>query len=180
MKTLLLLTLLAVLPASGARASSHDDCPTVSSRCCDDPARWARRHDVRDARLAVDTENGDATLLITDEVVALQLSERDIKKLKHKLRETEDEKDNDNLIGHAIKLAILSSLGDLFDHSAECPVRNIRNVDYRHGRLAFTSDRGKPMFEDISVGGHDVLGDLSEHDAQAFVKEFRRVKSRTH
>ena len=183
MKTVLLALalVLAILAPGHAAAGRRDPCLTMKSSC-DSPARWASRHDVRDAELAITTEDGDATLILTGEVVAVQLSDRAFHKIDRKLKSKVDDDDDDEdsgALGRAIKTAVLSSVRSLLDHSQECPVRRIENVEYRHDRLVFTTDRGTDLFGDVEVDDQDVMAAFSERDARLFVREFKRVKSRT-
>jgi hypothetical protein len=179
MKTVpIVLATLALVPALSQPVHACDkQRSSFSSDCCDSPARWASRHDTRDARFVINTEGGEASLLITNSVVAVQFSDKTINKVHRKFKEAENE-DADNALGHAIKVAVLSSIRILLDHSAECPIRDIRDVDYHNGRLVITTDNGKSLFDDMDVSDEDVLGSFSEHDALAFVKEFRRAKGR--
>jgi hypothetical protein len=159
-------------------AGSHDAKPTIHSTCCDEPARWAARHDSRDARLAITTEDGAATLLLTSEVAAVQLSDRMMRDTRRKLK-AEKDGDEDNVLERAIKTAVIGGVRALLDHSAECPVRELKSVDYRDERLIFTALDGKRVFDDIDVNDRDVMTGFSERDAKAFVREFRRLKARS-
>ena len=62
-------------------------------------SRWS-------ARFAITTEDGGTVLLLTDDRVAMQLSDRTLHKVKHKLRDQEND-DDDGALGHAIKVAVL-------------------------------------------------------------------------
>jgi hypothetical protein len=179
MKTVpIVLATLALVPALSQPVHACDKHrSSFNSDCCEPPARWASRHDTRDARFYINTEGGKASLLITNSVVAVQLSDKTINKVHRKFRESENE-DSDNTLGHAIKVAVFSAVRLALDHSAECPIRDIRDVDYHNGRLVITTEDGKRLFEDMDVSDDDVLASFSERDALAFVKEFRRAKGR--
>jgi hypothetical protein len=174
----LALACLLLVPASGAFACDRDDySPTIRLTDWKEPVRWTERHDPDDARLAISTRGNKATLLITDEVVAMQLSERTFAKIQKKLAKERDEEE-DHALARAIKTAVLSSVVALLDHSAECSVDDIRDVDYRNGRLVFVSEDGDRLFESVEVDDDDLTTAFSERDARAFVREFRRVKAR--
>jgi len=49
-------------------------------------------------------------------------------------------------------------------------------VRYRDGRLILVTEDGDRIFEDLDINDHEVLEGFAEHDARAFVREFRRVK----
>ena len=172
--------LLAVLLATPATVRS-DDCPSFHTHGCSAPARWAMRHDAGDARIAITTEDGDATLLLTDQVVAMQLSDRTLHRLRQRLRREEDAREEDGGdalgIGTAIRATVFSAVRTLLDHSAEVPVRQLRDVDYRDGRLRFTTASGGGVFDDVDVNDRDVTASFRDRDALAFVREFRRLKA---
>ena len=178
MKTVLLTLLgLTLLPAPGAFAHGSDLC-RLNTSCCDAPVRWAQRHDTRGTRIAITSADGDALLLLTDDVVAMQLSERTFHKIKRELRHGGDDAE-DNPFAQAIKTAVMASVSSLLNHSAECPIRDLKDVDYRQGRLVFTSEDGGRVFDHVNVNDEDVMRTFSEDDARLFVREFRRAKSRT-
>ena len=169
--------LLSVFAARGALAhGSAIPSATVSASCCESPARWAARHDPSDSRLAIDSEDGNTTLLITDRVVAIQLSDRTLRKVKRELRNQED--DEDNAVSRAFMAVVLSGVRALLDHSAECPIRELGAVEYRHGRLEFTTVAGERVFPGLDIDGRDALEGFSAREAQAFVREFQRAKAR--
>ena len=176
MKTALVaIALLALATASpGLPGGSSAAASGVS--CCDPPARWGARHDSDDARAAITTEDGDVTLLLTRKVVALQLSDRCFHKVNRELRQQKEEQDNP--IAEAIQTVVIGSVRAMLDHSAECPVREIRDVNYRDGRLVFVTEDGERLFDDLEVNESDVMAAFSEADARHFVREFRRLKSR--
>src|SRR5262249_45722876 len=120
---LVLPLLLMVHPASAKAFSCSGDCDVD----CDPPARWSARHDPEDARFAITTENGEVTLLLTHDVVAMQLSDHTFHHVDRELRKKErDHEDDDNPIAEAISTAILSGVRALLDHSAECPIREVK------------------------------------------------------
>jgi hypothetical protein len=178
MKALTLtLLVLSVFPAGSALAHGRDALPaTVHFDGCDEPARFADRYDVRDARLAVHTEDGGATLLLTDEVVAIQLSDRMLRQVKRELRDEQD--DEDNAIARAFMAAVFSGVRSMLDHSAECRIRDLRDVEYRNGRLVIRTRDGERLFDGLDINDRDVMASFSEEDALRFVREFRRVKQR--
>lgn len=149
----------------------------INTTCCDPPARWAERYDARDARLAITTEDGAAVLLLVDDAVAVQLSTRALRDIRQELRKEEDS-DEDNAIAHAFKAAVLSGVRTMIAHSAECPTRALKDVEYRNGRLVFTARNGGRVFDDLDVNGSDVMAGFSDADARAFVREFRRLRAR--
>jgi hypothetical protein len=169
------LALAALLPAGPALA--HDAHGVRLNRFdCDDPLRWAARHDASRARHAITTEDGKVTLVLTDRVVALQLSDRTMRKLDRELRR-ERREDDDGPLGEAIKAAVLGTVRSALDHSAECPLRELRDVRYEDGRLVFVTHDGERLFERIEVDDESVLEAFDPGDAREFVREFHRVRA---
>jgi uncharacterized protein (DUF2252 family) len=173
----LVLALLALLPASRAMAGSRccSDFPCLSG-VCDGPTHFARRHDTNAARLAITTRDGEAVLLLTDQVVAIQLTDKTLHRVGHELRDGCD--DIDNAVGHAIKTAVVGVIRDVLDHCAECPIRDLRDVDYRDGKLVFTTQDGQHVFADFDVHDRNVMTEFNPDDAREFVRDFRRMKGR--
>ncbi len=164
MKTLATLAL-ALLLSAPAMAGEKKDGISVSFDSDDSRTRFAQRHDARDARLAVTTRNGTAVMLLTSEVVAVQLSDATLTKVATK----EDANFLEELIVSGVRLAVRKSV--------EYPIANIRSAEVKSGVLVLTNDQGKPVFDNIKVNGENVARSLSASDAARFVSAFRAVKS---
>jgi len=160
----------AILPALPAGPAAN-----ASMVCCGHYVRWAEHHDPADARLAITTEDGKVTLLLTDRDVAFQLSERTLHKVDRELRDKQDLEDN--WLGAAIVTAVVGTVRDLVDNSLECRIRDLRDVSYEDGRLRFIARNGRPVFDDADVCDSDVTSAFSERDARTFVREFRKLKA---
>ena len=173
------LLLAALLPAGAAFAHDHHaDSGGIHVSSVKPPVEWGARHDLARARLAILTEDRDAALVLTRDLVAIQLSDRILHKLDRDIAREKDKDDEDGLIGQVIKSAVLGSVRALLDHSLECPIEDLRDVRYRDGRLILITEDGDRVFEDLNINDHEVLEGFSEHDALAFVREFRRAKER--
>lgn len=136
---------------------------------------WSDRRDPAGARLAITTEDGDMTLLLTDREVVLQLSDRTFSRVHRKLRDAEDEQDN--WLASTIVSTVTEVVLEVLDHSLSCHVRNLRDVSYDDGALVFTGRRGQAVFGDGEVCDSDLGRAFSERDARDFVREFRRLKA---
>ena len=169
----MILLLAALLPAGAALAHDQD----VNIGPCDvrEPILWGERHDPGRARLAVLTEDRTTALVLTRDLVAVQLSDRALHKLDRDIAREKEEEDG-NLIAGVIKGAILGGVRAFLDHSLECPIEDLRDVRYRDGTLVLLANNGDHLLEDLTINGCKVLESLSERDALAFVREFRRVK----
>jgi hypothetical protein len=143
--------------------------------CCGHHVRWADHHDPGDARFAMTTENGKVTVLLTDRVVALQLSERTLHRVQRELHAKEERQDH--WLGAVIASAVIGTVGDLLDSSFECRLRDLRDVTYEDGRLEFIGRDGRPVFDHTEVCDNDLGSAFSEQDARRFVREFRMAKA---
>ena len=174
MKSLgILLVAATCLVAQGASAHEHGSHSLFLNASCDDPMRLVRRHDLDEARLAINTENRKIILLLTDRVVALQLSDRVMAKIDRKTREAGDE-DGDNMLGQIIKDAVLTTVRTALNHSAECDLRDIESADYRDGEMIITTRSGERLFSHADIDHEEVMTNFSERDAREFVKELRK------
>lgn len=173
MRTVLVTLMLAALLPAGA-ALAHDHHMSIGSCGVREPLDWGARHDQRRARFAMLTDDRGAEMLITREVVALQLSDRTLRKLNRELAREDD--DEDGLLAGIIKSAVLGSVRALLDHSLECPLDRLRDVRYRDGRLELIAVDGRHLLEDLKIDDQEVLESFSSADARAFVFEFRRLK----
>ena len=165
MKTLLAAALALALaaPALGGKADHEEIRISFDS---DDPrVEIGDRLATAGARVAVTTSNGAGTLLLTGKVVAVQLSDA----VMTKIRAEKDASLLEKLIVSGVRLAL--------DGSIEYPVAHIRNAEISDGVLVLTSDEGKRVFDKVTIDGENVTHCLSTVDAARFVREFRRVKS---
>jgi hypothetical protein len=143
--------------------------------CGGDRVHFAERRDPAGARLAITTEDGKVCLLLTDREVALQLSDRMLRRVDRKLRKHEEERDN--VIGNAIATVVIGTVRELIDNSFTCRLRDLRDVSYEDGRLRMVDRDGQLVFGDAEIGDTDVMCAFSDRDARAFVREFRRWKN---
>jgi hypothetical protein len=169
---------LALTGAANAFANGHDADPNLTiTGLCGPATRLAPRRDLHDARCAITTEDDGATLILTGDRVALQLSDHELHDVRRKLRSARFE--GDNALAQVINSVVLSSVGSLLDHSVECPLREIEDVEYRDGRLVLVTFDGDHLFEGVDINDHEVLESFSDQDARTFLREYRRARSRS-
>lgn len=165
MKTLVTCTLVLLLSAPVAFAGPKKEGISISFSSDDSRTRLAPRHAARDRRLAVNTRNGTAMLILTNDVVAVQLTDATLARVETK----DDANFLEELLVSGVRLAV--------GKSVEYPVANIRSAEIRNGVLTLTNDQDKPVFNEIKVDGDDVLRGISAADAARFVNAFRGIKS---
>jgi hypothetical protein len=156
---------LALLLTSGA-AFAQGISVSLSSE--DSRTEMGPRYDVRDARLAITTRDGSTVLLLIDDVVAVQLTDRALAGAEDK-KKKKDTGFLEELLIAGVKLAV--------GKSVEYPTAHIRSIDYRDGALRLTNDQNKPVFTNLKVNGKDVLRDFSSADAMRFVNAFRAQRA---
>jgi hypothetical protein len=172
---LLLLPLLAV-PARAVEAQDHGTRVSVSTGSDDDsPGRIGPRRHLRDARTAIATRDGKVALLLTRDAVAMQLTDRGLREIGRDMDEDGDEEEG--FLAGIIQAAVRSSVTTMLKRSVEVPVSEIRDVQYRGGRLVFTGEDGERVFDHVTVNDTDVMTSFSDADARAFVREFRLLKA---
>lgn len=177
MRTALLLVVALASTGPLAHEANAGECQNCNfSLSTDAPVRCAARHRADEVRFSIKTDNRNAVLLLTDDVVALQLSDRVLHKLDRKMREAEDEEDCG--LGSVIKTAVLASVRSLLDHSADCDIADISFADYRDGELVLRGPNGEHIFANASIDDEEVMRSFSESDARAFVRELRRQMER--
>jgi hypothetical protein len=141
----------------------------------DSPGRLGRRLDPRDARLAITTRDDMVALLLTPDLVTMQLTDGGLRQVRRDLREEEDEADG--FFAAMVQAVVHGTVETMLKRSVEYPVSELRDVSYRGGRLVFTGMDGEQVFESMTVNDTEVMEGFSDADARAFVREFRRVKA---
>lgn len=164
MKTLTT-AVLAMLLCAGVASAKEKKGVSVSFDSNDPRTRLATRHETSDARLAITTRHGEATLMLVNDVVAVQLSDATLSGAKPE----EDENFLVELLAAGVRLAI--------GKSVEYPIAHIRSAEIRGGVLVLTNDQGKPVFDNVKVNGDTVMRDISVAEATRFVNTFRLVKA---
>ena len=139
------------------------------------PARLAPRHSLAEARHAITTTNNVASLLLTRDAVAMQLTDRTLGEIG---REFDDEARESGVFARLVSNVVRGSVQTMLRRSVEYPVRDLRSVEYAGGRLVFTTEEGERIFEDVEVNGTEVMESFAPGDARAFVREFNALKAR--
>ena len=172
----LALSALLLMPAQAAVAQHDDVHIEIHDDTEDSPARPGPRRSLREAHFAMTTTDDVASLLLTREVVALQLTDRSLRRI----REGDDhDEENDGFLAQMISSVVRSTVHTVLRRSIEIPIADLRSVEYRGGRLILTTEDGERVFEEVEVNDTDVMESFSPRDAQAFVREFRALKART-
>lgn len=165
---------LCLAAASPATAQHHHGDIQIHGHAGLSPRHWGQRHDPRTARVAIDNNDNSVTLLITRDMVALQLTDRMLRQVDH---EMDADREDDGAIARFISNAIINRVSSMLRRSVEYRLEELRDVQYRDGRLIITTDDGDCAFDHIEVNDRDVSEAFSPADAQRFVREFHALKA---
>ena len=163
MKKLLVLVLL--LTATAALASDDKKGISISFGSEDSRTHFGPRLDVRDARLVITNRDGSVSLLLMNDIVAVQLTDRALAGISSK--------DDGGMLGEMV----VAGVRGLLRKAVEYPIAHISSADIRDGALTLLNDKNQPVFTEVKVNGTDVLRDFSIGDAARFVHAFRALKS---
>lgn len=167
MKTIAACALLVLLPCTAVSASdAKKPGVTLSFNSDDSRTKLAPRHTASDSRIAITSRDRSTMLLMTNDVVAIQLSDATI----HKMHSSADEGFFEGLITSGVRYTL--------GKAVEFPLAGVKSVEVRDGVLRVTSDQNKPVFDNVKVNGSDVFRDFSAADAARFASAFRAIKRR--
>jgi hypothetical protein len=164
MKTISVCALALVMSAAVAGAAEKKPGISLSFSSEDPQTHLGPRRNVRDARTAITSRDGSVSLLLMNDVVAVQLTDRVLDQVETK----DDASLIEEIVASGVRLALRKAV--------EVPIASIRSAEVRDGVLALTNDKNKPVFTEIKVNGTDVLRNFATADAVRFVNAFRVVK----
>lgn len=165
MTRLTLCTLALLLTATLSHADDRKDGISISFSSEDSRTELGPRRNVRDARVAITTRDGSVSLLLMNDVVAVQLTDRALANVSTK----DDASFLEEMLASGVRVAMRKAV--------EYPIASIRSVTVRDGALVFTNDQNQPVFTEIKVNGREVLRDFTLADATRFVKAFAAARS---
>lgn len=164
MKTLATCALLVLLstPALAKEGLS------ISLNSDDSRTELGERHELREARAAIVSQDRSVELMLIGDVIAMQLSDRALDQMDSK-----KEKDK-NLFEEILLAGVQVAVGK----SIEYPVASIKSIDYADGALRIIGADGKPVFTEVKVNGTNVLRDFTRADAVRFANAVRAARKR--
>ncbi len=129
----------------------------------------------RDAEYAMTTREGSVDLLVTDDAIQIQFSDRFLAELEDEIRDDEDQDYHEaSVLADVIKSMVTTGVKKLLDHALIIPLYEISEVYYDDGRLYIIDREGDEIFEDLEIDDVDVMEDFSRRDARRFVAAVER------
>lgn len=170
-RILLIAALLAAATASTAHGQTRGSVIIDGDK--DSPAYVIDRMLAGDARFAMVSGNGELAMMIDDDAVIVQFTDRGLGKIG---REMEEERES-GLLGRMVAALVRNSVRTLLDHAVAYPISELQDARYDGERLVLTDREGKQVFENVEVNGTDLVQGFSARDARAFVAHFRKAKA---
>ena len=129
-----------------------------------------------EAEYAMATREGSVELLVTNDAVLIQFTDRFLDNLADEISDDDDhyEYEEASVLADVIKSMVTSGVRKLLDHALTIPMYEIREVYYEDGRLYIINRDGDEIFEDLEIDDVDVMEDFSRRDARRFVSAVER------
>jgi hypothetical protein len=143
----------------------------------DGPARPGPRYTPSQAQMYLNTRDDVASLFLTRDVVALQLSERTLRRVSDQV---ESEGNHDGFFARMIVDVVHNTVNNVLRRSLQIPLDELRSADYRDGRLILIDNDGDEVFHDVEIEDRQVMDSFTPRDAQLFVRQFRALKAARH
>jgi hypothetical protein len=141
----------------------------------DSPARPGPRRSPREARAFITTTDNVASLLLTRDVLAMQLTDRTLARIA---RDADEDTEEHGFIGRLVSNVVRNTVTNVLRRSLEIPIDEVRSVEYRGGRMLITTEDGERIFSNVEVNDSDVMENFARRDAEAFVRAFHAAKAR--
>lgn len=175
-----LVALLALLPllaltASGASAQKRSTDIRIEGAT---DGRLVERLDPRDAELAITTRDGKLSLLLSHDALTMQLTDRGLREVRREVEKDTERDAEEGLLGRVIATVVRSSVRSMLDHGLRFHLDDLEDARYEKGRLVITDREGVAVLDSVEIDDRDAMEGFAPDDARAFVREFRRLKSR--
>lgn len=125
-----------------------------------------------DAEYAMTTREGSVDLLVANDAILIQFSDRFLENLEEEIRDDEEENyDEASVLADVIKSMVSSGVREMLDHALAIALDEIGEVYYDDGRLYIIDREGEEIFGDLEIDDVDVMEDFSRRDSRRFVAE---------
>lgn len=127
-----------------------------------------------DAEYAMTTKEGSVDMLVTNEAILIQFSDRFLNNLAEEIENEEDRYDEASVLADVITSMVSSGVRSLLDHAIQIPIYELDRVFYEEGRLYIIDRDGNELFEDLEIDDVDVMEDFSRRDSRRFIAAVER------
>ena len=128
----------------------------------------------KDAEYAMTTREGSVDLMLTNNAIVIQFSDRFLQDLDDEIRSEGDHVEEASVLADVLTSMISSGVHSLLDHAIAIPISEIRDVYYDDGKLHIIDHDGEEIFEDIEIDDINIMEDFSRRNARRFVSEAER------
>ena len=163
------IVLLAASAKSQDTASLH-----VSVHVPDSIAHVVDREIADQARFAIVSRDGQATLLLMDTTIVAQMTDRGLARINSR-------ESTDTIKSAATRLFARMALGALvpfFDHGVAYHLRDLADAKYADGRLQLLRANGDEVFRDVEIGKGPLMESFSASDAREFAARARAARKK--
>ncbi|MFL5501836.1 MAG: hypothetical protein ACJ79Q_11430 [Gemmatimonadaceae bacterium] len=146
----------------------------VSVHVPDSVAHVVDRETADHARFAIVSRDGQASLLLMDTTIVVQMTDRGLARMN--AREA-----TDTIKSAATKLFARMALGALvpfFDHGIAYHLRDLADAKYEDRRLQLIRGNGDEVFRDVEIGKGPLMESFPPADAEAFAAHARAARAR--
>lgn len=162
-----LFTILLIYLPFGVVAQSS----TILFSDVESEASFTGRFDFGETEFAMRTNEESVELMLTEDGMAIQFSDKFFDRLE---KEIEEEGDEENAFANAIKAAVTSGVTSLLDRAMVVPYSEIDNAFYSNGRLYIYNQNGEEIFRNLDIDDIPVMEDFPRREAGRFVLQLTK------
>ncbi|REL29192.1 hypothetical protein DYD21_15185 [Rhodohalobacter sp. SW132] len=124
-----------------------------------------------DAIEAIQTREGSVDLLLTENDLVIQFSNKGLEKMAAEIQGDK----SDSQFEAIIKSMVSSGVQTFLDRAMIIPYYEIDEISYSDGRLIILNKDGKEIFGDLEFNDSKVVENFSRRDARKFVSAAERL-----
>jgi hypothetical protein len=158
---------------AGAAKSQDTTSLHVTVHVPDSIAHVVDRESPNQARFAIVSRYGQATLLLMDTTIVAQMTDRGLARVNSR-------ESTDTIKSAATRLFARMALGalvPLFDHGIAYHLRDLADARYADGRLQLLRANGEEVFRDTEIGKGPLMESFSAGDAREFAARARAARN---
>ncbi|MBV8518076.1 MAG: hypothetical protein JO197_11810 [Acidobacteria bacterium] len=168
--------LAVALVSLGCLGVAYADGLSLSVSVKDSRTSVGPHRELRDARLTIVSRDGMTALMLLENSVAVQLTDRALAQMKSEEKKKDGEEKG--FLEGLIEAAVMGGVKFATGKSLEFPIASIRSVDYTNDELRLLNDKNERVFEELKVNHVDELRNFAPADAARFVSALRAAKAR--